>query len=159
MNDMPPDMERTGTRRNVIVMVDDDSDDLFLATEAIGEIGADIACYTLSNGAELISYLDRQGQFADPASAPRPDLVLLDLNMPLMDGHETLGVLREREEFRDIPVVIFSTSTAPKDIRKSYLGGANTYIAKPQSYDGLCEIMQCLSEYWFGAAERANVED
>ena len=159
MNDMLPDTNQRGRRRNVLVMVDDDSDDLFLATEAISEIDAGIVFHTLSNGAELISYLDREGQFADPATAPRPDLVLLDLNMPLMDGHATLGVLREREEFRDIPVVIFSTSTAPKDIRKSYLGGANTYIAKPQSYDGLCEIMQRLSEYWFRAAERANVED
>jgi CheY-like chemotaxis protein len=87
------------------------------------------------------------------------DLVLLDLNMPLMDGHATLNVLRKQDEFRDIPVVIFSTSTAPTDIQKSYMGGANTYIAKPQSFDALCVTMQKLSEYWFDTAERANVAD
>ena len=140
-------------------MVDDDTDDLFLAEEAFEHIDADLDFRTLSNGSELIAYLNRDGRFAEPAAAPRPDLVLLDLNMPLMDGHTALGLLRAREDFRDIPIVIFSTSTAPKDIRKSYLGGANTYIAKPQSFDELCEIMKCLSEYWFSMAERANVSD
>lgn len=85
--------------------------------------------------------------------------MLLDLNMPMMDGHTTLKMLRNRDDFRDIPIVIFSTSTAPTDIHKSYLGGANTYIAKPQSFDALCETMQRLSEYWFDTAERAHVTD
>ena len=138
-------------------MVDDDDDDLFLARQAFNHIDADIDFRTLSNGSELIAYLNRDGRFAEPAAAPRPDLVLLDLNMPLMDGHTALGLVRAHETCRGIPVVIFSTSTAPQDIRKAYLGGANTYIAKPQSFDELCEIMKCLSEYWFAMAERANV--
>jgi len=156
---MPPEKLRNKTRRRVLVMVDDDADDLFLATEAIDSIGRDIEFCTLSNGVELIDYLNRLGRFAGPTAAPRPDLVLLDLNMPVMDGHATLAMLRKQEEFRDIPVVIFSTSTAPKDIHKAYLGGANTYIAKPQSFDELCEIMRCLDQYWFNTAERIHDPD
>tara|TARA_R110002096_G_scaffold23438_12_gene74606 strand:+ start:4412 stop:4882 length:471 start_codon:yes stop_codon:yes gene_type:complete len=156
---MQPDRSGDPKRRNVVVMVDDDADDLFLAAEAIDNIAAEIDFRTLTNGAELLDYLNRQGQFTAPGSAPRPDLVLLDLNMPLMDGHTTLNLLRKQDEFRDIPVIIFSTSTAPTDIRKSYLGGANTYIAKPQSFDALCEMMRCLSEYWFDTAERLDATD
>lgn len=156
---MPPDMPRDAIRRNVIVMVDDDTDDLYLAAEALDNIKAPIDFHTLTSGADLIDYLSRHGRFAPPAAAPRPDLVLLDLNMPMMDGHTTLKMLRNRDDFRDIPIVIFSTSTAPTDIHKSYLGGANTYIAKPQSFDALCETMQRLSEYWFDTAERAHVTD
>lgn len=156
---MPPDLTRNPAHRNVIVMVDDDTDDLYLAAEALDNIDAPIDFHTLTSGTELIDYLNRQGRFATPAAAPRPDLVLLDLNMPMMDGHTTLKMLRERDDFRDIPIVIFSTSTAPTDIHKSYLGGANTYIAKPQSFDALCETMQRLSEYWFETAERARVTD
>lgn len=156
---MQPDGSGATIRRNVVVMVDDDADDLFLAAEAIDNIAAEIDFRALTNGAELLDYLNRQGPFAAPGAAPRPDLVLLDLNMPLMDGHTTLNVLREQDEFRDIPVIIFSTSTAPTDIRKSYLGGANTYIAKPQSFDALCETMRCLSNYWFDTAERLDGTD
>ncbi len=156
---MRPDRLGGKPRRNVLIMVDDDNDDLFLATEAIDSIAPDVEFRTLHNGLELIDYLNRQGSFASPATAPRPDLVLLDLNMPILDGHATLDMLRKQDEFRDIPIVIFSTSTAPMDIRKSYVGGANTYIAKPQSFDELCEIMQRLSEYWFETAERTCDSD
>lgn len=156
---MPPDMGLDTTRRNVVVMVDDDTDDLYLAAEALDNIDAAVDFHTLTSGAELMDYLNRQGRFAAPAVAPRPDLVLLDLNMPMLDGHATLNLLRKQDDFRDIPIIIFSTSTAPTDIHKSYMGGANTYIAKPQSFDALCETMQRLSEYWFDTAERANVTD
>lgn len=153
---MQPDTQAAPNRRNVIVMVDDDTDDLYLAAEAIDTVGVPIEFRALGSGTELMDYLERRGKFSAPSCAPRPDLVLLDLNMPLMDGLATLNMLRTSEAFRDIPVIIFSTSTAPTDIHKSYLGGANTYIAKPHSFDALCETMQKLSEYWFDTAERAD---
>jgi len=139
-------------------MVDDDAEDQYLAAEALKEIGDNSTLHGLADGAQLLDYLCREGAFAGDEDVRRPDLVLLDLNMPIMDGHEALRRLREFEDLRDLPVVVFSTSRARSDINSAYRNGANTYIVKPQSFDDLCQTMESLRRYWFEVAETPDAK-
>ncbi|MGR9092005.1 MAG: response regulator [Gammaproteobacteria bacterium] len=94
----------------------------------------------------------REGADTAEGSAPRPDLVLLDLNMPRMNGHETLAELRKIDTYRNLPVIVFTTSNVEQDVNQAYRGGANYYIAKPDSFEALCHAMDALQEFWFNTA-------
>jgi CheY-like chemotaxis protein len=107
----------------------------------------------VENGEELLDYLKRRGRFAPPASAPSPGLILLDLNMPRKDGREALREIKEDPELCTIPVVILTTSKADTDIARIYELGANSFIAKPVSFDGLVDVMRVLGRYWFEIVE------
>lgn len=137
----------------IIVMVDDDVEDQYLAAEALKASDRPTNLVAMSSGGELLDYLRHQGDYASEARAPRPVLILLDLNMPVMDGHETLVELRKDKTLRDLPIVIFSTSQAESDIKRAYENGANTYIRKPQSFDELCDTLANVQRYWFEIAE------
>ncbi len=142
----------------VILMVDDDPEDLLLASEAMRSINSTCELRTVESAAELMDYLRHQGAFSDPSSAPRPDLVLLDLNMPKTNGVEVLQAMRSDETFCDLTVVVFSTSSAGRDIRNAYRAGANSYISKPESFEDLCRAMRTLCSYWFGFAQIQRVQ-
>ena len=135
-------------KTKIVLMAEDDADDRLLAKDAMAESGASVEMRFIENGAELMDYLLRRNQFADPASSPRPDLVLLDLNMPKKDGREVLAEIKTNKELRQIPVVVLTTSTAETDLRASYYLGANSYVVKPASYDALVKMMGALSNYW-----------
>jgi len=94
----------------LILLVDDNAEDQYLTTEALRAAGGKNTMHTLDGGEELLAYLRRDGEYAVDGAAPRPDLILLDLNMPRMSGHETLAELRKIDEFRNLPVIVFSTS-------------------------------------------------
>ena len=131
------------------MVVDDDADDRMLIGDAFKECGfEDQLCYA-TNGIELVDYLGRTCRAADPDACPRPDLILLDLNMPGMNGKETLHEIKANPKFRDIPVVILTTSSAEDDIAKTYTVGASSFIVKPASFDGLIAIVMDLLRYWF----------
>ena len=100
------------------------------------------------DGEELMHYLRREGRFADPDDSSRPDLILLDLNMPKMGGEEALEAIRSDPELKRIPVVVLSTSLEPGDVHRSYNLGANSYITKPESFEGLTAVMKALASYW-----------
>lgn len=137
---------------HLILLVDDNAEDQYLTLEALRAAGGKNTMRTLDSGAELLAYLRREGKYAAEASAPRPDLVLLDLNMPRMNGHETLAELRKIDEYRNLPVIVYSTSAVEKDVSLAYRGGANSYIAKPDSFEALCRAMSTLQEFWFDTA-------
>jgi len=101
------------------------------------------------DGEELMDYLCRRGKFSDPESAPRPGLILLDLNMPKKDGREALKEIKSDPDLKQIPIVVLTTSKADEDIYRSYNLGVNSYITKPVSFEGLVEVMKALSLYWF----------
>jgi CheY-like chemotaxis protein len=107
----------------------------------------------VENGVELLEYLRRQGKFAAPADAPRPGLILLDLNMPKMDGRTVLKELKSDPELRSIPVVILTTSKDDEDVYRSYDLGVNSYIVKPVTFEALVDILQTLEKYWFEIVE------
>lgn len=131
-----------------ILMADDDPDDRLLVKEALAEHAADADFRSVEDGERLLDYLRRRGAYADPESAPRPALILLDLNMPRKDGREALREIKADPALRHIPIVILSTSAAEADVRGSYELGANSYVTKPGTFDGLLELIGTLHAYW-----------
>jgi CheY-like chemotaxis protein len=132
-----------------ILMADDDEEDRMLAADALFEAKLANEFKTVEDGEQLLQYLRNEGRFSDPREFPRPGLILLDLNMPKVDGREALAQIRADEALRDIPVVIMTTSQAEEDVVRSYSTGANSYITKPVSFEGLVRVMQTLEQYWF----------
>ncbi len=145
-------MKNTGKPR-VILMAEDDSDDRLLIKDAMEECHWQGDLRFVENGEELLDYLSHRGKYGRPDSAPRPGLVLLDLNMPRKDGREALQELKADAELRRIPVVVFTTSKAGTDIGRLYELGANSFIAKPIQFDALVKIMRVLDQYWFDTVE------
>ena len=133
----------------VILMADDDPDDRLLARDAVAESGLEGELRFVENGEELLDYLLHRGKFCAPGDAPRPSLILLDLNMPRKDGREVLREIRAEPGLRSIPVVVFTTSRADIDVGKIYELGANSFISKPFQFDALVNVMKVIGQYWF----------
>jgi CheY-like chemotaxis protein len=129
-----------------ILLAEDDPDDRMLTRRAIVESRVETTFATVKNGEELMTYLHREGPHQN---APRPDLILLDLNMPRKDGREALRDIKSDAELRRIPVVVLTTSEAEQDILQSYDLGVNAFVTKPVSFDALSDAMQSLGEFWF----------
>lgn len=136
-----------------ILMADDDADDRRLTQEALEEGRLINDVRFVDNGEELMDYLHRSGRYAAPADAPRPGLILLDLNMPRKDGRTVLKEIKSDPDLRQIPVVVLTTSKADEDIYKSYDLGVNSYIVKPVTFEALVDILQTLEKYWFEIVE------
>jgi CheY-like chemotaxis protein len=136
-----------------IVLADDDPDDRMLARDALEESRLANDLHEVEDGEELLDYLFRRGAYADSASSPRPGLILLDLNMPRMDGREALQVIKQDPQLRCIPVVVLTTSRAETDIYRTYDLGVNSFITKPVSFEGLVEVMKTIGRYWFEIVE------
>lgn len=132
-----------------ILLADDDEDDRLLATEALNEARLANQVLSVEDGEELMDYLLRRGRYAEPGAAPRPGLILLDLNMPRKDGREALKEIKADPELRQIPVVVLTTSKAEEDILRTYDLGVNSFITKPVSFEGLVDVMRTLAMYWF----------
>ncbi len=133
----------------IILMADDDADDRMLAGEALEECRIANDLHFVEDGEELMDYLKRRGKYADPALSPRPGLILLDLNMPRKSGREALREIKTDSELCRIPVVVLTTSQSDEDVTRSYDEGANSYISKPVTFDGLVDVMRGLKHYWF----------
>jgi CheY-like chemotaxis protein len=133
----------------VILMADDDADDRALAKEALEESKLSNPLYFVEDGELLMDYLHRRGCFSAPRAAPTPGLILLDLNMPKKDGREALREIKADENLRHIPIVVLTTSKAEEDIVRTYDLGANSFISKPVTFEGLLHVVRTLGEYWF----------
>jgi CheY-like chemotaxis protein len=132
-----------------ILMAEDDPDDRFLAREALEEARLANDLHFVQNGEQLMDYLFHRGEYADPGDAPRPGLILLDLNMPRKDGRQALREIKASSVLRRIPVVVLTTSKAEEDILRSYDMGASAYITKPVTFESLVEVMRAVGEFWF----------
>lgn len=137
----------------VILLADDDAEDCLLLGEALREIGRDVDLRTVRDGEELLDYLHRRGRYAPPADAPTPDVILMDLKMPRLDGREAIRALKGHPRWRRTPIVALTTSTAQDDIAACYDLGVNSYIPKPVTYRALVEIVKVMSRYWFDVVE------
>lgn len=135
-------------KKLVILMADDDDDDRLLAQEAMNESRVLHELRFVKDGIQLLNYLRGVGEFSDRKLYPMPGLVLLDLNMPKMDGREALANLKADKILRSIPVVILTTSKTEEDMVKGYDLGAASYITKPVTFDALVELMSTLGKYW-----------
>ncbi len=143
---------RANTDSITILMADDDADDRMLAEDAMRENRLENSFRCVEDGQELMDYLNRSGRYAD-RPAPRPGLILLDLNMPRKDGRQALTEIKSDPELRQIPVVVLTTSKTEEDVLRSYDLGANSFITKPVTFDGLVEIVRALGTYWFKIVE------
>ena len=131
-----------------ILMAEDDADDREMTREAFEESRLLNDLRFVCDGVELMDYLQRRGKYSDPASSPRPGLILLDLNMPKKDGREALREIKADPNLRSIRVVILTTSKAEEDIIRTYDLSAASYITKPVTFPGLAEVIKTLGKYW-----------
>ncbi|MDN3414257.1 response regulator [Pseudoalteromonas sp. APC 3250] len=141
-------MPLTNVKPITILMADDDEDDRLLTQDALAESRVLNELHFVEDGVELLEYLERKGKFEDKTLSPRPGLILLDLNMPRMDGREALQAIKANPNLKGIPVVILTTSKQEEDMVKGYNLGAASYITKPVTFDGLVELMKTLGKYW-----------
>ncbi|MFT4586769.1 MAG: CheY-like chemotaxis protein [Candidatus Binatia bacterium] len=143
----------------IILLAEDDADDRLLARDALAEsrIANDLHC--VEDGEELMNYLRRRNEYADPHSSPRPGIILLDLNMPRKDGREALREIKEDPSLKSIPVIVLTTSKAEEDILRTYELGVSSYIRKPVTFDGLVKVMEALGNYWFQLVELPKPKD
>lgn len=132
-----------------ILVADDDPDDRMLLQDALEESEVDGQIQFVKNGQELLDFL-RASVERDASGAARPALVLLDLNMPRKDGREALREIKSDARLRSTPVVVLTTSKAEEDVVGCYNSGANSYIVKPMSFEGLVEVVNTLGSYWGG---------
>ena len=144
---------QNGINPIVILLVDDDADDRMLARDALAESRLANDLREVEDGEQLLDYLQRRGKYADPASSPRPGLILLDLNMPRKDGREALKDIKADPNLRHIPIVVLTTSKAEEDIYRTYNLGVSSFITKPVSFEGLVSVMRVLGKYWFEIVE------
>ena len=136
-----------------ILLADDDAEDRQLTLEALAESRVRNDLHTVCDGEELMDYLHRRGRYADPATSPRPGLILLDLAMPKMDGREALAQIKRDPSLRQIPVIVMTTSSAEEDICRSYDLGASSYVTKPISFAALVDVMKGIGRYWLEIVE------
>ena len=136
-----------------IVMADDDAEDRRLTKDALEESRLANDLRFVENGEELLLYLRHEGKYSAETESPRPGLILLDLNMPRMDGRTALAEIKKNPELRQIPVVILTSSKEDEDVYRSYDLGVNSYIVKPVTFEALVDILQTLEKYWFEIVE------
>jgi CheY-like chemotaxis protein len=129
-----------------ILLVEDNEADERLAREALSEYRVVHQLHAVSNGEDAMAFLRQEGRFAD---APRPSLILLDLNLPRKDGREVLADIKEDPQLRGIPVVILTSSSAEADVVRSYNLHANCYVVKPVTFDNFVSIMRAIGDFWF----------
>lgn len=128
-----------------ILMIDDDAGDTLMAKEAIEQSDLQTKLHITHDGIEAMAFLTNDGKYAD---APRPDLILLDLNMPRMDGHEVLTWLKNQPSLKNIPVIILTTSDASQDVEECYNKQANCFITKPIDLDEFTRVINEVNGFW-----------
>lgn len=133
---------------HTILLVEDSPEDTEAVLRAFRKSGLINPIRHCADGDEALDYLHRRGPYAEPDAAPRPSVVLLDLNMPGTDGREVLAEIKQDEALKQIPVVVLTTSSDERDIEKCYEMGANSYIKKPVDLDGFMRAIQLLRDYW-----------
>jgi CheY-like chemotaxis protein len=132
-------------RQIEVLLVEDDPGDVLMTKEAFEDYKLRNKLHVVTDGAEAMEFLRRQGEHAD---APRPDLVLLDLNLPRMDGREVLQAIKSDPDLASIPVVILTTSEAEEDVLRSYSLHANAYVTKPVDFDRFIQVVRQIDEFF-----------
>ncbi|OHC69624.1 MAG: two-component system response regulator [Rhodocyclales bacterium GWA2_65_20] len=151
--------ERRPPRVAVILLVEDEAGDQELTRRALLDGKIEKELYVAKDGEEALDYLLRRGRYADGKRWPLPDLILLDLNLPRLDGRQFLARVKAEPRLRRIPVVVLTTSRQDKDVVQSYEAGASSYIVKPTTVDQSLKLAQALETYWFEAVRLPPLED
>jgi CheY-like chemotaxis protein len=145
------------SRPLTILLADDDEEDRELARDALQNSRLANEMKFVFDGQDLLDYLRREGRWAGPeVEAPRPGIILLDLNMPRKDGREALAEIKADESLRRIPVVVLTTSRDESDVLSTYDLGVSSFITKPVTFGGLVDVMRTWTQYWFEIVELPN---
>ena len=140
-------MNTTPTMRTIeILLVEDSPTDALLTKRALADARLINRLHIVEDGVQALAFLRREPPYTD---AVRPDLILLDLNLPKKDGREVLGEIKEDDELKVIPVIVLTTSRAEEDVLRSYRLHANCYISKPVDFDSFTEAITTLEKFWF----------
>lgn len=131
-----------------ILLVEDNLQDIEIARRAFAKGRVKNELIVVRDGQEALDYLYRQGKYNDPASAPRPGMILLDLNLPKVGGMEVLQQIKKDEELKSIPVIVLTASPREEDVVRTYNLGVNTYIQKPVEFDSFMRVVNAVQEYW-----------
>ncbi len=135
-----------------ILLVEDNLHDIEIAQRAFSKSAAAVKLVVVRYGQDALDYLNHRGKFHPPDTSPRPALILLDLNLPRMNGFEVLKKIKQDEHLKSIPVIILTVSDRNEDIVPSYALGANTYIQKPVDFKNFIQIVKTIEGYWIGIA-------
>jgi CheY-like chemotaxis protein len=145
------------SRPLTILLADDDEEDRELARDALQNSRLANEMKFVFDGQDLLDYLRKEGRWAGPeVEAPRPGIILLDLNMPRKDGREALAEIKADESLRRIPVVVLTTSKDESDVLSTYDLGVSSFITKPVTFGGLVDVMRTWTQYWFEIVELPN---
>ena len=136
-----------------ILLVEDDPGDVLMTREAFEDNKVANTLHVVSDGAEAMDFLRKEGSFTE---APTPDLVLLDLNLPRMDGREVLAAVKADDALRQIPIVVLTTSEAEEDVLRSYALHANAYVTKPVDFDRFIEVVRKIDDFFVGVVRLPN---
>jgi len=139
--------------KKIVLIVEDDPDDIYLVGEAIDESQLDVRVFVVEDGLELMDYLHHRGKYQDESLSPRPDLILLDLNMPKKDGREALAEIKADPNLRSIQVVVLTTSNAEEDKEVTYELGSSGFVTKPASFKGLRDAITRIGSYWLSTVD------
>ncbi len=139
-----------------ILMADDDADDCLLAREAWEEIKSGHELRIVHDGQEVLDYVLHRGRYTTQGSAPRPGIILLDINMPKKNGHEVLRVVKNNAELRTIPIIVFTTTRHIDEITRAYKEGANAFMTKPSTFDGYRDTLRSLNHFWLHLVQLPN---
>ncbi len=142
-------MKELDGRLATILLVEDDRGDQELTKRALEEGKIDNKLIIVNDGEEALDYLLRRGEYEDPLKSPRPDLILLDLNMPKVDGKQVLKEIQKYDELKRLNIVVLTTSTRDEDVVRSYDLGVKSFITKPVDMEQFRHVIQSLKEYWF----------
>lgn len=134
-----------GSRLAEILLVEDNEDDVFLTREAFHAASLSVHLHHVDNGLKCLQFLRKEGPYAD---VPTPDLILLDMHMPVMDGYEVLSEIVKDDRLKHLPVVVLTTSYEAADIQKMYSLRCNSYITKPVDFDSFVKVISQLAGYW-----------
>lgn len=137
------------TPNQPILLVEDSPEDFEATVRAFKRSGLKNPIFRCEDGDGALDFLHQRGQYADPEQAPRPGVILLDLNLPGTDGREVLTEIKKDESLRHIPVIVLTTSNDDRDVEACYQAGANSYIQKPVDMDGFLRAIERLKGYWF----------
>ena len=132
-----------------ILLVEDSPEDRTATLRAFKKAGLANPVFACVDGDDALDFLYHRGRYADGATAPRPSMILLDLNMPGTDGRQVLSDIKNNEDLKTIPVIVLTTSSDARDIDSCYKSGANSYVTKPVDLPGFLQAVQRLKDWWF----------
>ena len=134
--------------RRTVLLVEDNRRAVRLMQRALEQTSLVIDLRLVHDGNAALAYLHREGAYTDPTTSPRPNLILLDLNLPRMDGHEVLRRCKQDDRVKQVPILVLTTSARPDDVRLAYAAGANAYLVKPVAFPCFVDLMGHLLTFW-----------